>query len=281
MHEVSRSGRAHLPMRSATSSPSGAIESVEAPGPLLLDSFGTRLTTVVIGASGGIGGAFADLLSECSSVETVIRLSRNQAFASDPATPWFPVDLEDERSIARAATSIDRDFGSLGLVIVASGILHDGDRLQPEKTWRALDADAMERSYRINAVGPAILAKHFLPLLTLERKAVFAALSARVSSIEDNQLGGWHAYRASKAGLNMILKTLSIELARRNPSAICVGLHPGTVDTRLSEPFQRGVPEGKLFSPQRSARYLINVLESLSPEQSGQVFAWDGQRVPG
>ena len=111
--------------------------------------------------------------------------------------------------------------------------------------------------------------------------AVFAALSARVGSIQDNQLGGWHAYRASKAALNMLLKTLSIELARRNPTALCVGLHPGTVDTRLSEPFQRGVPEGKLFSPRRSARCLLNVLDRLSPEQSGQVFAWDGQPIPG
>jgi len=139
----------------------------------------------------------------------------------------------------------------------------------------------MERSYRINAIGPALVAKHFLPLLTRERKAMFAALSARVGSIEDNQLGGWHAYRASKAALNMLLKTLSIELARQNPTAICVGLHPGTVDTRLSEPFQRGVPEGKLFSPQKSARHLLNVFDTLSPEQSGQIFAWDGQRIPG
>jgi len=139
----------------------------------------------------------------------------------------------------------------------------------------------MERSYRINAIGPALVAKHFLPLLTRERKAMFAALSARVGSIEDNQLGGWHAYRASKAALNMLLKTLSIELARQNPTAICVGLHPGTVDTRLSGPFQRGVPEGKLFSPQKSARHLLNVLDTLSPEQSGQIFAWDGQRIPG
>ena len=235
----------------------------------------------MIGASGGIGGAFADLLSECQSVDTVIRLSRNRIRASDRTAPWLPVDLEDERSIARAAASIERDVGSLDLVIVASGILHDGDRLRPEKSWSAIEADAMERSYRINAIGPALVAKHFLPLLTRERKAMFAALSARVGSIEDNQLGGWHAYRASKAALNMLLKTLSIELARKKPSAICVGLHPGTVDTRLSGPFQRGVPEGKLFSPQKSARHLLNVFDTLSPEQSGQIFAWDGQRIPG
>jgi NAD(P)-dependent dehydrogenase (short-subunit alcohol dehydrogenase family) len=281
MHEVDRIGGAQMPASSPTSSQSGAIDSAGASGPLLLNSFGTGISAAVIGATGGIGEAFADLLSECPSVENIIHLSRNRALASDRTAPWLPIDLEDERSIAHAASSIEREFGSLDLVIVASGILYDGDRLQPEKSWRTIESDAMERSYRINAIGPALVAKHFLPLLTAERKSVFAALSARVGSIEDNQLGGWHAYRASKAALNMILKTLSIEIARRNPSAICVGLHPGTVDTRLSEPFQRGVPEGKLFSPKTSARCLLNVLDSLSPEQSGQVFAWDGRRIPG
>jgi NAD(P)-dependent dehydrogenase (short-subunit alcohol dehydrogenase family) len=138
----------------------------------------------------------------------------------------------------------------------------------------------MERSYRINAIGPALVARHFLPLLAADRKSAFAALSARVGSIGDNGLGGWHAYRASKAALNMLLKTLAIELARRNPGALCVGLHPGTVDTGLSRPFQRGVPEGKLFTPRQSARLLLNVLDGLSTEHTGQVFAWDGQRIP-
>jgi NAD(P)-dependent dehydrogenase (short-subunit alcohol dehydrogenase family) len=270
-----------MPLGGAPSAQFGTTDNAEASEPLFLHSFGTGLTAVVLGASGGIGGAFAWLLSKCPSVKTVIRLSRDRSIAPDHDTPWFPVDLEDERSIANAATSIGQDFGTLDLVIVASGILHDGDRLLPEKSWRALEADAMERSYRINAIGPALAAKHFLPLLAADRKAVFAALSARVGSIADNQLGGWHAYRASKAALNMILKTLSIELARRNPTAVCVGLHPGTVDTRLSEPFQRGVPEGKLFSPKTSARCLLNVLDGISPEQSGKIFAWDGQQIPG
>ena len=137
----------------------------------------------------------------------------------------------------------------------------------------------MARAYQINAIGPALVAKHFLPLLATDRKAVFAALSARVGSIGNNRLGGWYAYRASKAALNMILKTLSIELARRNPSAICVGLHPGTVDTRLSGPFQRGVPGDKLFSPHRSAPCLLKVINALSPGQSGRVLAWDGKPI--
>jgi NAD(P)-dependent dehydrogenase (short-subunit alcohol dehydrogenase family) len=247
---------------------------------LTLASFGAGLNTVVVGASGSIGGAFADLFGDCCAVNTVIRLSRTKKPSSPAGAPWFPLDLEDEGSIADAADSIRQSFGPLHLVIVATGTLHDRDGLQPEKSWRALGADAMEKAYRINAVGPAIVAKHFLPLLPVDRKSAFAALSARVGSIGDNKLGGWHAYRASKAALNMIIKTLSIELARRNPKALCVGLHPGTVDTGLSRPFQRSVPEGKLFTPRQSARFLLDVLDGLSIEQSGQIFAWDGQPIP-
>ena len=119
-----------------------------------------------------------------------------------------------------------------------------------------------------------------LPLLPRDRKAVFAALSARVGSIADNQVGGWHSYRASKAALNMIIRTLAIELARRNPSAVCVGLHPGTVDTGLSAPFQRGVPADRLFSAERAADQLLTVIDNLTPQSSGGLFAWDGSAIP-
>ena len=168
----------------------------------------------------------------------------------------------------------------LDLVIVATGILHDGPDLRPEKTWRSLDASALERVYRINTIGPALIAKHLLPSLAPDRKSVFAALSARVGSISDNRLGGWHAYRASKAALNMLIKTFAIELARRNPKALCVGLHPGTVDTKLSRPFQSNVPKPKLFDVDFVASRLLSVLDRLTPEDSGKLFAWDGQRIP-
>ena len=138
----------------------------------------------------------------------------------------------------------------------------------------------MATAFRLNTTGPALVAKHFLPLLARDRKAAFAALSARVGSIEDNGLGGWYAYRASKAALNMAIKTLSIELARRYPLALCVGLHPGTVDTALSKPFQAGVPQERLFSPAQSARHLLSVLDELTAEDSGKLFAWDGRRIP-
>ena len=139
-------------------------------------------------------------------------------------------------------------------MLIASGVLHDAAAgIAPEKSWRALDAAAMARVFAVNTIGPSLIAKHFLPLLARDRRVIFAALSARVGSISDNRAGGWHAYRASKAALNMMIKGLAIELARRNPAALCVGLHPGTVDSPLSAPFQRNVPAAELFTPARAA----------------------------
>jgi NAD(P)-dependent dehydrogenase (short-subunit alcohol dehydrogenase family) len=204
-------------------------------------------------------------------------MSRSQP--SD-ANNWLPIDLADEHSIATAATELGGTVDDVHLVIVATGILHNDDGLRPEKTWRSLDARSFETAFRVNTIGPALVAKHFLPMLAKDRKSVFAALSARVGSIDDNRLGGWHAYRASKAALNMLIKTLSIELAARNATALCVGLHPGTVDTDLSKPFQTNVPAEKLFTPGRSASALLNVIDGLDAKDSGGVFAWDGTRIP-
>lgn len=241
-----------------------------------MDTFGHGICAAIIGASGGIGSALANELDQIERVTSVVRLSRS-ARESDHA---ISIDILHEDSVADAAGSIKERLGALHLVIVATGILHDTDGMAPEKSWRSLNAEAMERAYRINAIGPALVAKHFLPLLAPDRKSAFAAVSARVGSISDNELGGWHAYRASKAGLNMLIRNFAIELARKRPSALCVGLHPGTVDTPLSEPFQRGVPDGKLFSPTKSARHLLTVLDRLTPEDSGRLFAWDGARIP-
>lgn len=248
---------------------------------LKLNSFGRDLNVAVVGASGGIGGAIADLLDECQTVLRVVRLSRRGAASSDDGRTPIHLDLENEISIGNAADAIAKSVGVIHIVFVATGVLHQQHHsLQPEKTWQSLSGTALETAFRINAIGPVLIAKHFLPLLAKNRKSAFAALSARVGSIQDNHLGGWYAYRASKAGLNMMIKTLSIELARRNPSALCVGLHPGTVDTALSKPFQSGVRQDRLFSPGQSARYLLRVLDGLMPANSGGVFAWDGSVVP-
>jgi len=247
--------------------------------PRTLPSFGEGLTAVVVGATGGIGGALADVLESSPSVDRVYRLARRPPPAG-AAGAWLPLDLESEASIADAAEVMAAEASQVHLAIVASGLLHAGPALQPEKTWRALEGPSLERAFRVNSIGPALVAKHLLPLLARDRKTAFAALSARVSSIEDNELGGWHAYRASKAALNMLIRNLAIELSRRNPTALCVGLHPGTVDTDLSKPFQRGVPDGKLFSPAHAAQRLLTVLDGLQAADSGRLFAWDGQRVP-
>ncbi len=228
----------------------------------------TWARAAVIGASGGIGAALANHLA--GSGAEVFRFSRGASGASY-------LDLTDEASIADAAQIAARN-GPLDLVIVASGYLH-GEGEGPEKDWRQITAGELSQNFAINAIGPALVAKHFLPILADDRLAGLAALSARVGSISDNRLGGWYSYRASKAALNMLIRTLSVELARKKPEAFCVGLHPGTVDTRLSAPFQRGVPEGQLFTPDQTAQYLLDVLSKLSHADSGRCFAWDGKEI--
>lgn len=245
-----------------------------------LASFGKDLSVAVVGASGGLGGAFLAALENAPAVARVTALSRRPLRPRSAKTRWLAIDLEREDSIAAAAATVQGAGDALHLVIVATGLLHDCNRLQPEKSWRNLEAASLQRAFAVNATGPALIAKHFLPMLARDRKTAFAALSARVGSIEDNQLGGWHAYRASKAALNMLIRTLAIELARRNDRALCVGLHPGTVDTGLSKPFQGNVPAGKLFTPPDAALQLLAVLDGLSPGESGGLFAWDGQPIP-
>ena len=179
----------------------------------------------------------------------------------------FAFDLTDEASIAAAATLI----GTVDLCIVATGELH-----APEKSWSMQSADAYARAFAVNATGPALIGKYMLPHLARDRRSVFAALSARVGSVSDNRLGGWHAYRASKAALNMIVRNFANELAARNPSAIAVTLHPGTVATELSAPF---VGSRATLTPAQSAEALLATLAPLTPADSGGLFAWDGQRI--
>lgn len=221
---------------------------------------------VVIGASGGIGAAVAKLVEASGRFALVHALSRTGT----------GLDLENEASIAAAAARV-AEGPEPTLVFVATGVLHHG--FEPERGFRALTAEHMLRDYRINTVGPALVAKHFLPLAPRDRRTVFAALSARVGSIGDNRLGGWHSYRASKAALNMVLRNLAVELGRTHPQAVVAGLHPGTVDTALSQPFQRGVKPETLFTADYSAERLLAVIDGLTAADSGGVFAWDGARI--
>ena len=222
----------------------------------------------VIGASGGIGSALAAALEkEGTEVHRFARSFRGAAH----------IDITDEQTVKAAALAM-RTIGSPDLVIVATGYLHASGQ-GPEKDWRRIGPDEMAKNFALNAIGPALVAKHFLPLLSDSGRAGFAALSARVGSISDNRLGGWYSYRASKAALNQLIRTFAVELARKKPEAFCIGLHPGTVDTALSEPFQRNVPKDKLFAAERSADALLSVLARCDRNSSGRIFAWDGEEI--
>ncbi len=221
---------------------------------------------IVIGASGGIGSALTQALERRGA--EVTGLSRR----SDP-----PLDLADDRSIEAAAAALVAQ-APFDLVLIATGLLH-GVGVSPEKSYRQIDGAALDRLFRINTTGPALVMRHFLPLLARDRRSVMAALSARVGSIGDNRLGGWVGYRSAKAALNQIVRTLAIELARTHPLAILAGLHPGTVDTGLSAPFQRNVADGKLFTPEQSAGHLLDVIDGLTSADSGGCFDYAGERI--
>jgi NAD(P)-dependent dehydrogenase (short-subunit alcohol dehydrogenase family) len=233
---------------------------------------------VVIGSSGGIGSALVAALGTRGDHRTVFALSR--AGSPPPgAAEAGRIDVTDEASIRAAAERVAEDGRSVDLILVASGRLH-GAGIAPEKALKTLDPAAMATLFAVNAIGPALVAKHFVPLLPRTGRCVFAALSARVGSIGDNRLGGWYSYRAAKAALNQILRTLAIEVARTRPEAIVVGLHPGTVTTPLSDPFQPAPDKPGVFTPEAAAAHLLDVLAGLGPAESGGVFAWDGRPVP-
>jgi NAD(P)-dependent dehydrogenase (short-subunit alcohol dehydrogenase family) len=253
-------------------------------------AFGATLqngTALVVGATQGIGLGFVNHLLADSRIQQVYGTYRNPDTAqalmtlADNATGLtsLPMDVTDESSIASAVETIQHQSERLVLVLYCVGLLHDGD-FQPEKSLRQLEADRLLRSFQVNAIGASLLAKHLLPLLSHGQPNVLAAISAKIGSIGDNRLGGWYGYRASKAALNMLMKTASIEYGRKSPNTIIALLHPGTTDTRLSKPFQRGVPPEKLFPVERTVSQLMAVIEGLEAADSGDFFNWDGSRLP-
>ncbi|KPF65460.1 SDR family NAD(P)-dependent oxidoreductase [Porphyrobacter sp. AAP60] len=230
----------------------------------------------VFGASGGIGRALCEALAE-GGCETIYAGSRSGEGPEGGAIRPFAFDLASEASIAAAADVMRSDPPEW--IICATGVLTLPDGTGPERTYKRLDPAVMAQVFALNTIGPAMVAKHMLALMPRGEPSLFAALSARVGSISDNRLGGWHSYRASKSALNMLLKNFALEMARTHPESVIVGLHPGTVDSALSAPFQTGLPDGQLTPPRQAAKNLLAVLAGLGPEQSGRVFDFRGAEV--
>ncbi|PSN17279.1 cell-cell signaling protein [filamentous cyanobacterium CCP5] len=254
-------------------------------------SFGATLNqanALVIGASQGIGLGFVRQLLQDGRIAKVTGTYRQRETAQalfDLQTKHpdrlavLPLDVTQEAEIERAIASLQQQCDRLHLVIYCVGLLHS-DSMQPEKSLRQLNTDQLLQYFQVNSIGAALLAKHLLPLLKHDQPSVYGAISAKVGSIGDNGLGGWYGYRASKAALNMLMKTAAIEYSRKSPKTIMTLLHPGTTDTRLSAPFQRNVPPEKLFSVERTVSQLMAVIENLGPNDSGSFFSWDGSRLP-
>ncbi|XP_027363426.1 uncharacterized protein LOC113870984 isoform X2 [Abrus precatorius] len=251
---------------------------------------------MVQGASRGIGLEFVKQILENDDKGHVIATCRNPRAATglihlkdkfSDRLSILPLDLTVESSIEASALSIKQTFGRLNLLINASGILSIPGVLQPETTLNKLEKSSLMLAYEVNAVGPILVIKHMWPLLkvgggfgTGRSSAVVASLSARVGSIGDNRLGGWHSYRSSKSALNQLSKTVSLEFARKKDPIVCILLHPGTVDTDLSKPFQRNVPPDKLFSKEFSVQKLLSIINNVKNHDNGKFFAWDGQEIP-
>jgi NAD(P)-dependent dehydrogenase (short-subunit alcohol dehydrogenase family) len=231
---------------------------------LTLASFGDGYRALVIGASGALGTAFCQRLKQDSRCAGVRALGRRT----------FPaLDLERPETIASAAAELAGE-APYQLIIHAAGLLHR-DGIKPEKSFSAIEPEALQTVFQVNTLGPALVLRHFLPLL--DPRGAMAMLSAKVGSIGDNRLGGWYAYRASKAALNMLIKTAAIELARTRPQSRLLSLHPGTVVSGLSQPF-RGASSARPADV--AAEQLLTLIDQLTPADSGHFFAYDGERLP-
>jgi NAD(P)-dependent dehydrogenase (short-subunit alcohol dehydrogenase family) len=242
----------------------------------MLTTFGNGYRAAVFGATGGLGGALTAALANDPACALLYAGGRTPPSVSGRVRP-FQFDLADDVSLTSACDVIAAD-GAPDVVIIATGVLH-GPGLQPEKSARHMERPALSQAFVVNTIGPALIAARLLARIPRNRRSVLAVLSARVGSIADNQLGGWHSYRASKAALNMLVRNFAIELARTHPHAVCLALHPGTVDTSLSRPFQAGIAH-EIFSPAEAAAKLLAVIDAASPADSGRLLGWDGQAIP-
>ena len=232
------------------------------------------LNVIVVGSSGGIGKAFCDHLLSLDNVQRVTGLSRSDTPFEHAKFLSKQLDITDEESIISATESLE----DAHLIIIATGILHD-ESMMPEKNLANINLANLQHAFDINAIGPALLIKHLSKKLPAKEPSLIIVLSAKVGSIGDNYLGGWYGYRASKAALNMIVKTAGIELQRFHPNHSVVSVHPGTVTTKLSNPFTANYPKEKLLEPEDSVNKLIAVIDQLGPENNGQFINWDGTKI--
>ena len=255
----------------------------------MLNSFPDDSRALVTGAGRGIGLEFVRQLLAEARFSRVLAGCRDPGratgltalAATEPRLQVLRLDVADEACIANAARSARELTDRLHLVVNCAGMLHDATAgIAPEKRLADVRPEALAASFAVNAFGPLLVAKHFEPLIARRERAVFANISARVGSTGDNRLGGWHAYRGAKAAQNMFTRTVAIEWARSRRNVVCVALHPGTTDTDLSRPFQASVPPEKLFTPERTVRQLLAVIDGLAPTDTGRFLAWDGSPIP-
>lgn len=238
-----------------------------------------KLNIVILGGSGGIGSAIVKKVNALFPHASVYATWHSQAPVDESIANWAQVDLLSQESIREFASRFDR----VHWLVNAVGMLHT-DQHMPEKSVRQVEADFFMRNVQLNALSTVLIARYFQPALKSGCSdginVQFATVSAKVGSIEDNKLGGWYSYRCSKAALNMAIKNISIEWQRAIPSVCVTALHPGTTDTALSEPFQRNVPEGKLFTPEKVADCLVDLLSRLCAKDTGKFLAYDGEQLP-
>ena len=242
----------------------------------------TPQRALVIGSSGGIAQVLVSALLSDESFDSIDTVSRSKQEENDARITHHQVDSVNESEVEDCCKSLQQE-GVFSLIVCCIGTLHGGENdkgFRPEKRLESLNSESMLRYFQTNTLAPMNWLKHIVNLVPKNQTSRVVFFTARVASIEDNHLGGWYGYRASKAALNMLIKTAQIELARRSPNTILVSYHPGTVDTHLSKPFQKNVPEGKLFTPEFTVDQLLKILPSLTEENAPHYIDWQGKTIP-
>lgn len=237
---------------------------------------------LVIGSSGGIAQSLISALLADQAFDFIYTVSRSKQGVNDARIKHYHVNSIEESEVEACCKTFQKE-GVFSLIVCCIGTLHGGEDdkcFKPEKRLESLNTETMLRYFQANTLAPMNWLKHSVKLVPKDQVSRIVFFTARVASIEDNHLGGWYGYRASKAALNMLIKTAQIELSRRLPKAVLVSYHPGTVDTNLSKPFQKNVPDGKLFTPDFTVLQLLKILPALTEENAPHYIDWQGKFIP-